>query len=114
MRISDWSSDVCSSDLTLDRGRQSLARRRAGADEDEEDEEDTPRPSRLGFLKRLFHRPPRQIGAHRARIEPSLGGRAREDEDIALQIGSAWGMDRVCQYVSITGVAVSLKKTTEM
>ncbi len=70
---------------TLDRSRQSLARRRVTIDESvDEDEEDSPRAPRLGFLKRLFQRPPRQIGVSRARIEPSLGGSAREPEEIDL------------------------------
>jgi S-DNA-T family DNA segregation ATPase FtsK/SpoIIIE len=70
---------------TLDRGRQSLARRRVNVDEPvDEDEEDAPRPSRFGFLKLLFHRPARQVGAPRARIEPRLGGSAREAEEIDL------------------------------
>jgi S-DNA-T family DNA segregation ATPase FtsK/SpoIIIE len=71
----------------LDRGRQSLGRRKAGAefdDEDENDEEAAPRGSRLGFLKGLFQRAPKPAPAPRTRIEPSFGGTARDEEEIDL------------------------------
>src|SRR3546814_6462661 len=76
MRISDWSSDVCSSDL---------ADARAIGEE---------RPARGG---ELFARPVRRLRhARRARRGVSRGGgRSREDH----QIGRASCRERVCQYV---------------
>src|SRR3546814_8246670 len=70
MRISDWSSDVCSSDL-----RSPLDRLLAGAQQ----------------LRR------RTVLAHQV---------------VAREIGRASCRERVCQYVSISVVAVSLKKKT--
>src|SRR3546814_9139289 len=79
MRISDWSSDVCSSDL------QVAARR-------------------LGFHRRI---PAPAVGprrdADRARMLRRVVGLAEPE-----QIGSASCRERVCQYVSISVVAVSL------
>src|SRR3546814_19227933 len=70
MRISDWSSDVCSSDLISDQPRS------AG---------------------RLLRRQPEQGGGR------PQGARGE-------QIGRASCRERVCQYVEISVVAVSLKK----
>src|SRR3546814_16807985 len=78
MRISDWSSDVCSSDLL---GRFSLA-------------------GTLGmsiFVTSFSYRQ----------------GLPREADlvfDVRFQIGRASCRESVCQYVSISVVAVSLKK----
>src|SRR3546814_16750103 len=73
MRISDWSSDVCSSDLS--------GRCRDAAD---------------GESRRL-----RRDRAAPARLAARRGGD---------QIGRASCRERVCQYVQISVVAVSLKK----
>src|SRR3546814_20168319 len=88
MRISDWSSDVCSSDLfgDLHRHHQLMVnplspRRHDG------------RGERIGFLRSLRT----AIGSFHARIHPS-------------QIGRASCRERVCQYVSISVVAVAFKK----
>src|SRR3546814_13468439 len=84
MRISDWSSDVCSSDLRdhiweVYGATEGLVRCWIGGRE---------------WLER-----PGSVG------RPIGGGR--------LQIGRASGRERVCQYVEITVVAVSLKKETQ-
>src|SRR3546814_17764749 len=96
MRISDWSSDVCSSDLvrvTVDRDAvgiqfHDLVQRTAEAVHTLErqtiDQVDAGRTERR-LTRRLKH----------------LAG---------LQIGSASCRERVCQYVSISVVAVAYKK----
>src|SRR3546814_12105320 len=77
MRISDWSSDVCSSDLGFpDHGRHAV--------------------------RCLAWR-------HRARCADHFG--AHHQRQTAHEIGRASCRERVCQYVSISVVAVSLKKT---
>src|SRR3546814_20589052 len=102
MRISDWSSDVCSSDLAF---------------------------QGLGFHGNAKHRQPchrgrhaRQMGrAARARdyyFQASLNGGTRIVVKALwcamcrhhLQIGRASCRERVCQYVWISVDAVSLKK----
>src|SRR3546814_13605938 len=85
MRISDWSSDVCSSDLGV------RCRARAAGTASERTGHGTERAAGL----RLF------VGylAH--------GGPCAE-------IGRASCRERVCQYVSISVVAVSLKKNREI
>src|SRR3546814_16667597 len=85
MRISDWSSDVCSSDLevperTDDDGLDGDAHEQAH-DEDAHGGEQHGRPA-VG--------PGQRVGA--------------------VEIGRASCRERVCQYVSISVVAVSLKK----
>src|SRR3546814_14239670 len=98
MRISDWSSDVCSSDLhglgLADEAGQALgaAGSRDGADGDL-------RLPELGGVcgdDEVAHH--RQFAAAAERV---TGHR---------QIGRASGRERVCQYVYISVVAVSLKK----
>src|SRR3546814_15206218 len=93
MRISDWSSDVCSSDLVDDEGGQ--RRRRHGADADAGD------------------RPARGLAA--AQNDPALYRADRRhigkaDADADAEIGRASCRDRVCQYGSISVVAESLTK----
>src|SRR3546814_18734641 len=81
MRISDWSSDVCSSDLEVIALSLSDLRR-----------------NRVALRSELADGLP-----------PIAGDR------IQLQTGRASCRDRVCQYVSISVVAVSLnKKDTEL
>src|SRR3546814_8993840 len=79
MRISDWSSDVCSSDLSLDID-----------------------PSRLVLAGD-------SAGATLAAVTAL---RLRDEGGAAVQIGRASCRERVCQYVSISVVAASLKKKT--
>src|SRR3546814_20737260 len=91
MRISDWSSDVFSSDLVPPTGRRT-------------------RPHSRGDLgaalgTRAARRPP-----------PGRAGRPGDPTRLRLprgEIGRASCRERVCQYVSISVVAVSLNKKTE-
>src|SRR3546814_13751926 len=80
MRISDWSSDVCSSDLDGGAGRGARQRQ---------------------------HRP-----GHGAEHEAERGGHGdiRRQGELGIEIGSASCRERVCQYVSISVVGVSLTK----
>src|SRR3546814_20833802 len=97
MRISDWSSDVCSSDLP-DAAREAIIR----------------------FLCRLSLPPVRRGGrrplADRMTDETppepfdEAEYRRRQRSRANLKIGRASCRERVCQYVEISVVAVSLKK----
>src|SRR3546814_12993538 len=98
MRISDWSSDVCSSDLHL--GRRLVER---GAVDD-----------RIGggFV---LHQPivDAVLVRQRRGLVPAGGlrkGFARAESMPGTEIGRASCRERVCQYVYILVVAVSLKK----
>src|SRR3546814_12005966 len=99
MRISDWSSDVCSSDLT------------------------GPTPERYKDLEggHTFHGritrcdPPRLLsyswgGEPEGGSEVTFELTPRGGDVLLVQIGRASCRDRVCQYVKISVVAVSLKK----
>src|SRR3546814_18132082 len=96
MRISDWSSDVCSSDLPAHRGRGVA-----------------PQPHRLGGLPlHLAHEHHVGLG----RLSPVDRLRLVAEIIVAVlseglaQIGKASGRERVCQYVLISVVAESLKQ----
>src|SRR3546814_16732882 len=96
MRISDWSSDVCSSDLRCEPDRGTF-----GHDEQRDRGED-----RAG----------EEIGAAAAEAtEPGAVAHMADDrldeQPGQRQIGRASGRETVCQYVEISVVAVSLKKT---
>src|SRR3546814_20767178 len=87
LRISDWSSDVCSSDLRA--------------------------PGRTGAGGNRLH----GLVAERPAVLPVRGRRSRPLPDQAghpdppcRQIGRASCRERVCQYVYISVIAVSLKK----
>src|SRR3546814_18887561 len=107
MRISDWSSDVCSSDLRLgaalqDRDTTALLRRwRRG----------------VRGLLRNFLRGERQHRSNRLQeSDPVDQRRCRSRQPRKRQrdeIGRASCRERGCQYVSISVVAVSLKKKTK-
>src|SRR3546814_20237251 len=100
MRISDWSSDVCSSDLP-DRPRPGLLLCR--------------RPLAPGLQLGGQHRCDRFADHAQLRYPgPGTVGNARDGapEVAARQIGRASCRERVCQYVSSSVVAVSLKKKT--
>src|SRR3546814_4560819 len=85
MRISDWSSDVCSSDLGDER-----------------------RQPRAGRALRVEHQPQfRGLAGDRRPHPPD------ESRDGRGEIGRASCRERVCKYVSILGVGVSLKKKTK-
>src|SRR3546814_18388329 len=112
MRISDWSSDVCSSDLLVrqcepafypaERAeiRTDMASGRAFDRADER--------SRQHGLPGLDA----SAVSGQAIDEPRYrtGRIAQHARTAAGQIGRATCRERVCQYVSISGVAVSLKK----
>src|SRR3546814_12649534 len=96
MRISDWSSDVCSSDLRVaGHGRGPTARRRPP-------QRDRPSPPRGGDVRRAAAR--RHGGGRRHPLPALLLLPSRPNE-----IGRASCRERVCQYVEISVVAVSLK-----
>src|SRR3546814_12881892 len=98
MRISDWSSDVCSSDLT------DLYSRRAREDVSALcDPWGRPRRTAAG----CGNRQGRDGGADR---RCAALGAERSLVAAAAQIGRASCRERVCQYVSISVGAVSLKK----
>src|SRR3546814_15219268 len=123
MRISDWSSDVCSSDLRVDVlqfaniallqrcGRKSCDGHRDGlcaffsaASRDDDVVE---------RVASWLSRPCRPFLRNRE-IRDSQQRRAQQRAASQLgQIGRASCRDRVCQYVSISVVAVSLKKKTK-
>src|SRR3546814_2722427 len=84
MRISDWSSDVCSSDLRIERARTDVG--------DEPGQK--PRDLRIGR--------PIVLGGRRDRLRgPKLIDLDHVGHDPALhrQIGRASCRERVCQYV---------------
>src|SRR3546814_17906282 len=89
MRISDWSSDVCSSDLSW---------RRAGA---------------RGSSLRGARLPYRSGCGHDHAACATISRCLLEVEPHALKIGRASCRERVCQYVYISAVAVSFKKKTQ-
>src|SRR3546814_11386788 len=98
MRISDWSSDVCSSDLLRLLEPSSGSMRFDGVD--------------------LAALPAAEMRRMRRRIQmvfqdpySSLHPRMRVRDILAEQIGRASCRERVCQYVYISGVAVLLQKT---
>src|SRR3546814_11853927 len=83
MRISDWSSDVCSSDLLARASRQVSRREDKG--------------------------PVRRSPGGRRRMSTRTLPRAPKPPQ-AIEIGRASCRERVCPYVSISVVAVSFKK----
>src|SRR3546814_16596531 len=93
MRISDWSSDVCSSDLLnrhdvlLDIAFGAVKEARNGVDP----------------VERLVRRRAAKLFRQHAVIPTMI-------DRIKIQIGRASCRERVCQYVSISVVAGSLKK----
>src|SRR3546814_13891363 len=92
MRISDWSSDVCSSDL-LGLHTHGLAKGAHGV-----------LPALAGGGRHVVHTD-RGIVAIRLLLPPlALELRQVEAEPLS-QIGRASGRERVCPYVSISGVA---------
>src|SRR3546814_18231566 len=97
MRISDWSSDVCSSDL-LDSRDVLRSIEHLG-----------PKPwtAREGIF--YFHGDEEALPALEAGLR-GLGFAVRLTRSAPGQIGRASCRERVCQYVSISVVAVSLKK----
>src|SRR3546814_18307475 len=102
MRISDWSSDVCSSDLP----RNGVLHHGAAGRRDTQGL----RSSQIHIRKRLAAR-------HVLAAEDALAktiGQAHLGQLQFHQIGSASCRERVCQYVKISVVAVSLKKQKQI
>src|SRR3546814_12064913 len=93
MRISDWSSDVCSSDLCC---------RAAGTRCDE--------PADRRLEPRVGGERARRGGGARRTCGRDERGAAQARRPLVRQIGRALCRERVCQYVSISVVSVSLKK----
>src|SRR3546814_18855456 len=103
MRISDWSSDVCSSDLEHPSdggGARSSRGDRARVDDDGAHVAVGPRADLED----------QQCSRDGYRHDHLLG---EVEAPRCLQIGRASCRERVCQYVSISVVAGSLKKKTE-
>src|SRR3546814_11906525 len=96
VRISDWSSDVCSSDLFTRHVLVCLHRGRTGR-----------RGRTLARAVRSHGRRPR---AGRLAFVPE----ARQSDALGNQIGRASCRERVGQYVYISVVAVSLKKISHI
>src|SRR3546814_21148547 len=107
MRISDWSSDVCSSDLGLDPGdvvdvdvERALDGRdrllvEIGAD----------RRQRGGMVRHFARRDAAEIdvgGARPGRLVGKAGNVTGIIVEMGDQIGRAASRERVCQYVSIS------------
>src|SRR3546814_12496507 len=96
MRISDWSSDVCSSDLPVAADRR----------------DDFRRAHRVGMLA------PARVADRRDMVDVDAEPQARRGAAAqaallrlpGLKIGRASCRDRVCQYGSISLLAVSFKK----
>src|SRR3546814_17653411 len=102
MRISDWSSDVCSSDLLRPLPRIGGAERRLGEDIVVIFVDDRALDDRRAVVQ--------QRGNDAARVELSVFRRVM----LELEIGRASCRDRVCQYVLISVVAVSLKNKKKL
>src|SRR3546814_21066092 len=95
MRISDWSSDVCSSDLTC---AQSRGHR-------------VPHQLSVASVDNGWPHGSKGIAVWRATLERVAAFEfGQPDGAIENEIGRASCRERVCQYVSIQVVAVSLKK----
>src|SRR3546814_12332393 len=98
MRISDWSSDVCSSDLDVAQqpARQHPASERAVA-----------RLAQQRIVERLGFMPVRRCPV--VPVGMDLGEyRLQAHRAARVKIGRASCRERVCQYVSISVVAASL------
>src|SRR3546814_10923204 len=104
MRISDWSSDVCSSDLVEARLCQVGGEPRRGGDAEVGGDQQL-----LQLLQRLVVQ--LALGEDAGDALAELGGRAGEPGLQALEIGRASCRERVCQSVYISVVAESLQKT---
>src|SRR3546814_16915110 len=112
MRISDWSSDVCSSDLAGPqqghRQRDRLVRQQHAVVAGDR-AQGPQRPGRVGEVQ--------EDVAHEHEVEGAKGLRREVVErlvdagDVEPKIGRASGRERVGQYGSNSVVAVTLKKT---
>src|SRR3546814_13324158 len=111
MRISDWSSDVCSSDLA-DKARgidEQLGEAAEGVDGERARKDRRLRSEQRDHRDRRR----RERDQRRELIEPDLavaGKGAEHQRDQPAEIGRASWRERVWQYVLIVEVAVALKK----
>src|SRR3546814_11327231 len=104
MRISDWSSDVCSSDLNKVINDQVIDAMAALPRE-----QFVPKAYRgVAYMDEDV-----AVASGRFLMEPLVLARLRQEAALQ-QIGRASGRDRVCQYVEISVVAVFLKKKTQL
>src|SRR3546814_13696553 len=102
MRISDWSSDVCSSDLVAEEKEQQPAHRIEEQDVAEPDqvemrEAEQRQPYHAGIMRRRRAAPLR-----RGALDDQQGAGAeqqREEPAHLRKIGRASCRERVCQYV---------------
>src|SRR3546814_20777089 len=109
MRISDWSSDVCSSDLRVYHARDQLGRCREIAGNFREAERVQPLPQFLRLHARRIDGGREQASSRRAlRVlrhrTPVIGTAEKERRVIIaaallLQIGRGTSRKRVCKYV---------------
>src|SRR3546814_11973148 len=112
MRISDWSSDVCSSDLVVARAVADRARR---VDARHEQQFDADEALALAVVAATLG----DIARKAAGIVTALACLRGGGEKLAhvVEIGRASCRERVCQYVAISGGAVTLtqiKNTQEL
>src|SRR3546814_8978224 len=85
MRISDWSSDVCSSDLRSDSAEPLPT---------------SPKPATVAILPAVITSVPRRIASTRLSRQPYLLSNFDfVTESFTLKIGRASCRERVCQYV---------------
>src|SRR3546814_17384345 len=107
MRISDWSSDVCSSDLAAAKQTHHAPelQRRPRLDDNSAAQTDIAGIEHGGLPRRDR---PLILGE---RQREGIVGNAFQDTG-RIEIGRTSGRERVCQYVYILVVAVSLKKKT--
>src|SRR3546814_12107234 len=105
MRISDWSSDVCSSDLLLAAG---FERSGPAASALSDPIVDTPMVVTLDQLRPYDHDPRKKRNSAYEEIKASIRERGldaapaitrRPGEDHYIKIGRASCRERVCQYV---------------
>src|SRR3546814_12155884 len=105
-RMSDWSSDVCSSDLEKALGELAV-KGRDGKISLDEMTGGTFSITNGGVFGSMMSTP--ILNMPQAAI---LGLHKIKERPVAVKIGRASCRERVCQYVSISLVAVSFKKST--
>src|SRR3546814_20195557 len=107
MHISDWSSEVCSSDLIEHRQWQEVDESQIDGDEGgEEDQRADPQRRHLARLLGDLDR-----SAHV--LDRTLAGHELAEDAPRQQIGRASCRERVGQFVSVSAVTVSLTNTTK-
>src|SRR3546814_12480825 len=113
MRISDWSSDVCSSDL--EQGRQRVLQRALNHPLQRSRPVDRivaglRQPGEGGVVQLDGDLAIRQQPAQPPELDVDDAPHLVAAEPVEDQIGSASCRESVCQYVSISGAAGPLKK----